>query len=134
MAVIHHSYRSHSVGDLLFFWFQADTRVTGIQFTMKLRNHPKMTWQGRPNWPPIWHGPYGPDKPLPEGEVGVLRAFEKSILSAGACCCLLTVAHNGQDYFGSLSFDDEEFSQKVCAILSDHIGEPISAIGSLDIP
>jgi hypothetical protein len=33
-----------------------------------------------------------------------------------------------------LSFDDEEFFRQICGILTDHIGEPISAIGSLDIP
>jgi hypothetical protein len=42
--------------------------------------------------------------------------------------------HSGQDYFGSLSFDDEEFFHTICAILNGHIGKPISAIGSIDIP
>lgn len=43
------------------------------------------------------------------------------------------VAHGDQDYFGSLSFDDEDFSNYIFDILNSHIGEPISAIGSLDI-
>jgi hypothetical protein len=34
----------------------------------------------------------------------------------------------------SLSFDDDEFFQKLYAILTAHIEEPISAIGGLDIP
>jgi hypothetical protein len=100
---------------------------------MELRTHPKMTWQGECNWPPQWHGPYGPDKPLPEGEIGVLRAAKKSTVSALGSCCALTVAYSGQDYFGSLSFDDEEFFQKLYALLTAHIDKPISAIGSLDI-
>jgi hypothetical protein len=32
-----------------------------------------------------------------------------------------------------LRFDDEEFCNQISAILMGHIGEPISAIGSLDI-
>jgi hypothetical protein len=40
-----------------------------------------------------------------------------------------------QEYFGSMSFDDEEFLNQICDVLKGcHIGEPISAIGSLDIP
>src|SRR5918994_7954297 len=97
---------------------------------MELRKHPKMTWQGRPNWPPHWSGPYGPDNPLPEGEVGVLRAVEKDVVAPS---CVLTVAHNDQQYLGTLRFDDEEFCNQISAILMGHIGEPISAIGSLDI-
>jgi hypothetical protein len=101
---------------------------------MELRKHPKMRWQGSPDWPPQWHGPYGPDNPLPEGEIGGLSAVEKSTVSALATCCALTVAHNGQEYFGTLSFDDAEFLDQICAILTAHMGEPISAIGSLVIP
>ena len=85
------------------------------------------------NWPPKWHGPYGPDNPVPEGEIGVLKTVDKSSVSDLAACCVFTVAHNDQDYFGSLSFDDEEFCNQISGILMGHIGEPISAIGSLDI-
>jgi hypothetical protein len=99
---------------------------------MELRKHPEMTWQGNANWPPQWHGPYGPDKPLPEGEIGFLKAVEKSSVS-DAACWVLTITHNDQDYFGTLSFDDEEFCKQISGILMGHIGEPMSAIGSLDI-
>jgi hypothetical protein len=101
---------------------------------MELRNHPKMTWQGIRNWPPHWTGPYGPDNPLPQGEVGVLTAVEKSGMSPVGAGCLITIRHRDQDYFGTLSFDDEEFSNQIFDILSGHIGEPISAVGSLDMP
>jgi hypothetical protein len=92
-----------------------------------------MTWQGNRNWPPHWSGPHGPNNPLPQGEVGVLKAVEKSAVSPPGPCCVLTVAHGDQDYFGSLSFDDEDFSKHIFDILTSHIGEPISAVGSLDI-
>lgn len=35
---------------------------------------------------------------------------------------------------GSLFIDDEEFLQKICGILNDHMGLSISDIGNLDIP
>jgi hypothetical protein len=92
-----------------------------------------MTWHGGPNWPPVWNGPHGPDNPLPQGEVGVLIEVENSIVKPGGACCLLTIAHNDQEYVGTLYFDDEEFSDQIGAILKGHIGEPISTIGSLDI-
>jgi hypothetical protein len=101
---------------------------------MELRNHPKMTWQGRPNWPPQWNGPHGPGNPLPQGEVGVLKALEKSAASPVGACCLLVMAHHDQEYFGSLSFDDAEFFNQLCTILNGQIGSAISAIGNLDIP
>lgn len=100
---------------------------------MELRKHPEMTWKGLPNWPPQWTGPHGPDNPVFQGEVGVLKAVEKSGVSVLGGCWVLTIAHNDQDYFGTLSFDDEEFCHKISAILMGHIGEPMSAIGSLDI-
>jgi hypothetical protein len=96
---------------------------------MELRKHPKMAWQGRPNWPPHWSGPYGPDNPLPQGEVGVLIGVENSIVNPAGACCLLTIAHNDQEYVGTLYFDDEEFSHQISAILMGHIRDPISAIG-----
>jgi hypothetical protein len=100
---------------------------------MELRHHPKMIWQGRPNWPPQWNGPHGPHNPLPQGEVGVLKGVEKSAVSPVGACCLLVMAHHDQEYFGSLSFDDEAFVNELCAILNGQIGSAISAIGSLDI-
>ena len=100
---------------------------------MELRTHPKMTWQGRANWPPQWAGPHGPDNPLPEGEVGILTRVETAVENAIAPHCVLVIHYKDQDYLGSLSFDDEEFLKTVCDVLNGHVGKPISAIGSLDI-
>lgn len=99
---------------------------------MELRKHPKMTWQGRPNWPPQWHGPHGPDSPLPQGEIGILTRVETSALTDAHC--VLVIRHNDQEYYGTLKFDDAEFLKTVSAVLNRQIGKPISAIGSLDIP
>jgi hypothetical protein len=62
--------------------------------------------------------------------VGVLRAVEKSAVGPS---CVLTIAHNNQHYLGTLAFDDEKFFKQICDILTRYIGEPISAIGSLDV-
>jgi hypothetical protein len=101
---------------------------------MELRTHPHMTYQGRPNWPPEWKGPYGPRNPLPLGEAGILLRVDtlSSILSAPRC--VLVIQWNNQEYFGSLYFDDETFMQEVVKILRDHIDRPIGEIGSVDVP
>jgi hypothetical protein len=100
---------------------------------MELRKHPKMKWQGRQNWPPQWTGPHGPNNPLPEGEIGTLTRVETAVANAIAPHCVLIIRYSNQEYLGNMSFDDEEFLKTVCGILNNHIGEPISAIGSLDI-
>ena len=87
---------------------------------MELRKHPKMRWQGLPNWPPQWTGPHGPDNPLPQGEVGILTRVETAVENAIAPHCVLIIHYNGQDYVGSLSFDDEEFLRTVCGSQGPH--------------
>jgi hypothetical protein len=101
---------------------------------MELRNHSQMIWQGRRNWPPKWTGPHNSENPLPEGEVGVLTRVETTDPSLIAPHCILVIRHGNEDYVGSLFFNDEEFLQKICRMLNDHIGLSISEIGSLDIP
>ena len=100
---------------------------------MELRKHPKIRWQGVPNWPPQWTGPHGPDNPLPRGEVGILTRVETAVDNTIAPHCVLIMHHNEQDYVGSLSFDDEEFLRTVCEVLKGQTGVSISAIGSLVI-
>ena len=101
-------------------------------FVMELRKHPRMTCLGRPNWPPEWNGTYGPDNPLPRGEVGILVQVEAaSILPAH---CIVVIQWNQQEYLASLYFDDEDFLQEVLGLLRSCLGRPIAEIGSLDIP
>ena len=99
---------------------------------MELRNHPKMTWRGRPNWPPKWNGPYGPNNPLPEGETGILVKVETGAAKK-VPHCFLVMRHNDQDYYGSMFFDDGTFLLQLLETLRKHIGSPFSEIGSLDI-
>jgi hypothetical protein len=100
---------------------------------MELRKHPKMRWHGRPNWPPEWNGPFGPDRPLPKGEVGTLVRAECRLGDLRTPHCYLDIQWNGQDYFGSLYFDDPSFIEKVCDIWLRQVERPLSEIGSLDI-
>lgn len=103
---------------------------------MELRNHPKMRFEGKPNWPPHWLGSYSHDHPLPRGEIGVLReVYSKpanSIIIRPRC--YLVIDHEGREYFASLLFDDLGFLETVCRLLQRYIGTPISSIGSLVIP
>jgi len=91
-----------------------------------------MTYQGQSNWPPQWKGPYGPNKPLPSGEVGILIRVSCASDVLGTPHCLLVMEWNHQEYFGFLYFDKEEFVQTFVSLAQTQIGRPIEKIGSLD--
>jgi hypothetical protein len=101
---------------------------------MELRKHPRMTYQGRPNWPPDWKGPYGPNNPLPCGEVGILIRVEPASNILRTPHCIVVIQWNNQEYLASLYFDEEAFLQEIFGLLQSSIGQPIAEIGSLDIP
>lgn len=84
-------------------------------------------------WPPKWTGPYGPNKPLPQGEVGVLKAVKPAAATPVGTRCHLVMSYNDDDYLGTLLFEDEEFHDRICAVFTENIGSTISAIGSIDI-
>ena len=92
-----------------------------------------MVWQGRPNWPPEWVGPHGPDNPLPQGEVGTLSRVECVSSSPTGPHCFVVMNFNNQEYVGTLNFDEEGFLENIFRTLAAHIGRPLSEIGSLDI-
>jgi hypothetical protein len=104
---------------------------------MELRDHPKMRWGGRPNWPPNWKGPHGPSNPLPVGEAGILMKVETGVVRDEKTMvvphCCLVMRYDNQDYYGTMFFDDGAFLIKLLPLLREHIGSPISKIGSLDI-
>ncbi len=101
---------------------------------MELRNHPRMACLGRRSWPPEWKGPYGPDKPLPSGEVGILIGVQPAPGNLTTPHCIVVIQWNGQEYIASLHFDDEDFLQEIVRLLGTCLGRPIIEIGSLDIP
>jgi hypothetical protein len=92
-----------------------------------------MSWQGRPNWPPEWNGPYGPERPLPNGELGTLLKAECGFGKATVPHCYIDMEWNGQEYVGLLYFDDSGLIGNVCQILKAQVGRAISEIGSLDV-
>jgi hypothetical protein len=100
---------------------------------MELRKHPRMTYMGRLNWPPEWRGPYGPENPLPNGEVGILlRAETSNILSTPHC--VVVIEWNGREYFGFLHFDEENFAHEFIRLLQNWLGRSIAEVGSLQMP
>jgi hypothetical protein len=104
----------------------AVTVETGIV----LRNHPLMSFRGRPSWPPAWLCFAGEANANAEGEVGILRAVRWASQTASlAARCFLIVEHENAMYIGCLFFDDETFCQRVFLKLHNHIGESIQQIG-----
>jgi len=101
---------------------------------MELRKHPRMKYLGCPNWPPEWKGPYGPDNPLPRGEVGILIGVEPASSILVIPHCFAVIQWNRQEYFGALYFDEESFLTEIVELLRSCLGRPIAEIGSLDIP
>jgi len=100
---------------------------------MQLRNHPMMTFEGRPIWPPHWIWISGPDsRQNPVGEVGALENVRVSRVFKNTL--FLTVSMlNGNRYMGSLSFDDVEFARKVFSVFKEHIGQAIKDIAEIEI-
>jgi hypothetical protein len=70
---------------------------------------------------------------MPKGEVGVLIKVEPASKYLTAAHCLLVIQWNTQEYFGALFFDDESFAQRICNLLTSHLGSPMSVLGNLDI-
>ena len=93
-----------------------------------------MSCLGSKNWPPQWHGPYGPDNPLPSGEVGTLIEVKPAHSMMRTPHCIVIIQWNNQEYLATLYFDDEEFYQEIVGLLRSRLGQPIAEIGSLDIP
>lgn len=93
-----------------------------------------MTYLGRDNWPPEWVGPYGTNNPLPRGEAGILVRVERVPNILRTPHCVLVIQCNGQEYFGCLYFDEEDFSQEIICFFQSCLGRPIAEIGSIDLP
>lgn len=127
----------HGYAEILNFKFPLRVlrlRAKYIPTVMELRKHPRMTCLGKPNWPPEWKGPYGPNNPLPSGEVGTLIRVEPASSNPETPHCFVVIHLNKQEYFGSLYFDEEDSLTEIVKLLRSCLGRPIAEIGSLDIP
>jgi hypothetical protein len=100
--------------------------------SMELRNHPLMSYRGRPNWPPRWVWLGGKKNERPTGEVGVLKEVSRySLLSSDGLT--LVIEFNESAYMGLLLFDDFGFCRKVHELLKTLRERTIPDIGSVDI-
>ncbi len=98
----------------------------------QLRTHPKLKYEGARTWPPDWGGAYGPTTLFPIGEQGILR--EVKLIDRdyiGPSRLELVVDYLGQRHSGQIWVDDTGVIPKLYQILKEHLGEPISDLGSL---
>ena len=99
-----------------------------------LRRHPKLTWRGRPSWPPPWGGAVGPGTKLPIGEQGVLKAVEKtSAFPALPAHLTLVIEYEGNGFRGLLLADDAALLEALYPTLHACLDWPVLEIGSLEL-
>jgi hypothetical protein len=99
---------------------------------MLLRDHPLMSRNGVPSWPPVWTWVDGSDDKTPKGEVGILIWASLTGVQPPDKCYLL-MSHEGSSYMGCLLFDDSAFCRYVVKLLDSYRNRPIVEIGSLDL-
>jgi len=96
-----------------------DKRYADKQFskyTVKLRDHSLMCYQGRGNWPPL---------------MGTLK--HAIINEHFPNKCFLVVECNGQRLITPLMFEDSTFCEEICELLHHQCGHTIEEIGELDL-
>jgi hypothetical protein len=86
------------------------------QFSVKLRDHPLMCYQGKRNWPP-------PDGILEHAIMHDQFANE----------CFLVIESNKTRFVSPLIFDDAVFGEQICRLLQHYSGFSIKEIGDLDL-
>ena len=97
---------------------------------MELRNHPLMRRGSVRNWPPVWSAIAGEVRAI-TGEIGVLKSVTYRDLYPRRCH--LTIEHEGENFIGTLLFDDPSVCWLIRNILEKHTRRSIKDIGSLDI-
>jgi hypothetical protein len=99
---------------------------------MELRNHPLMSCNGLPNWPPAWTWIGGAENKNPKGEVGVLLDLRVSTFQEPARC-FLTIEHDHAQYVGCLLFNDRSFCYRISTLLQHQYGSTLESIGALNV-
>jgi hypothetical protein len=98
----------------------------------QLRTHPKLKYEGARTWPPALGGGYAPTTIFPVGEQGILR--EVKLIDRdyiGPRRLELVVDYLGKRRSGQIWIDDTSVVPKLYHILKEHLGEPLSDLGSL---
>ena len=100
---------------------------------MQLRNHPMMSYKGRPSWPPQWTWMAGGDKTeLAAGEVGTLEQAQPSRVLGDTLFLTISTPRDNR-FTGQLKFDDEHFASRILSVLHSRIGHPIKDIAEIEI-
>ena len=100
---------------------------------MQLREHPRMSFRGRRNWPPVWLriGVETKDWYVVLGEIGVLKTVRYNANRPGRIYLIIT--HEGAEYIGCLLFEDKDLCEEVAEHLQRCCSMPIEAIGTCDL-
>jgi hypothetical protein len=102
---------------------------------VKIKEHPKMRFNGLPNWPPInWST--SSRKPFPAGGEGELEDVQISEpnLPTQTRALQLTVRHRGDSFSATLPFDDPAFVPRVRDFLATCKKQTIGEISQLELP
>ena len=99
---------------------------------MLLRDHPLMSCNGVPNWPPAWTWIRGGKDKQPRGEVGILKGVLPSRIRPQERCFLL-ISYQGAEYLGCLLFDNRTFCKHITGVLLFCCNRRIAEIGSIDV-
>jgi hypothetical protein len=104
----------------------------GFEKIMELRNHPLMSYNGLPNWPPAWTWIGGNGNTHPKGEVGILKEVLASNVDP-ANRFFLIIDYGQSTYIGCLLFGDRSFCRSIRVLVENYCGHSIQDIGSLDL-
>src|SRR5215831_3698744 len=98
---------------------------------MKLRDCTLLSYRGVSSWPPIWVGWNSKQLDQSKTETAVLKDVT---LSTAAPRCYVMIEHEGEEYLGSLLFEDHNACLRVYQLLLSHRGERIRQVSEIDIP
>jgi len=99
-----------------------------------LRDHPRMSFNGAPNWPPEWMWADGPRNFYlhPTGEVGVLEDVRRSMMNPDRC--LFVTMRRQEVSISDVSISiRKEFCKRVFELLRANHSRTIQEIGAIDI-
>src|SRR5262245_42605270 len=99
---------------------------------LRLREHPRLSRNGRKSWPPKWTWIGGAENKKPKGEIGILREVKISKMMTPNKC-FIVIDHEGSVYMGTLFINDLSLFVRIVALLRDHCGKRLREIGNLDV-
>ncbi|HKY08039.1 MAG TPA: hypothetical protein VJQ55_07355 [Candidatus Binatia bacterium] len=83
------------------------------------------------NWPPVWTRDRGQGLKTVRGEVGKLAFIYSN--PAVSTRCYLVIDYNGENYVGTLIFDDRAFCKQVTDLLRRYLGKTIQEVGAIEL-